>query len=69
MLLNVFIGQKLKQAPLFMQLFQKNQTEVLLRFLSNETNFIEELSVMSSVPPVPFLMSLFQIIRENKLQL
>jgi lycopene beta-cyclase len=61
MLLNIFVKNLLPPSALFMQLFERNDTTSLLRFLINETNFWEELRVMNSVPPLPFLRSLLQL--------
>ncbi len=62
MLLNIFVRNLLPQSALFMQLFERNDTTSLLRFLINETNFWEELRIMNSVPPLPFLRSLIQLL-------
>jgi lycopene beta-cyclase len=40
---------------LFTDLFQKNPPARVLRFLNEETSIKEDLSIMSSVPLVPFI--------------
>jgi lycopene beta-cyclase len=40
---------------IFTRLFQKNKPQQVLRFLDNETTLREELSLISTLPPWPFL--------------
>lgn len=49
-------GERIK--PLFEQLFQRNPIDRLLLFLDERTGFQDDLRVMASVPPLPFLEAL-----------
>jgi len=40
---------------IFAHLFKKNPPQRVLKFLDNETNFIEELKILNSVPTQIFL--------------
>ncbi len=40
---------------IFTRLFSKNKTSQVLKFLDNETNYAEELKIISSLPTWPFL--------------
>lgn len=50
------IGKKV-----FQQLFKKRQTREVLRFLDEETNFWQEIRILSILPYRPFLKALFQL--------
>ena len=54
-LLNVLYKRKMDADEIFAHLFKKNPPQRVLKFLDNETNFIEELKIMNSVPPQIFL--------------
>jgi lycopene beta-cyclase len=54
-LLNILHHKKMSGDKIFSDLFKKNPPQRVLRFLDNETNFSEELKIMSSVPPGIFL--------------
>ncbi|WP_027003569.1 lycopene cyclase family protein [Hugenholtzia roseola] len=43
---------------IFSYLFKNNRIEEVLLFLDEKTNFIEDLKIMASVPPLPFLTSI-----------
>ena len=45
---------------LFEKMFAKNKTELVLRFLDNDTSIKEEINIASSFPKVLFTKSLFQ---------
>jgi lycopene beta-cyclase len=49
-LLNILFKKKMKADEIFTHLFKKNPPQQVLKFLDNETNFIEELKIMRSVP-------------------
>lgn len=49
-LLNILSNKKMGGDEIFADLFKKNPPQRVLRFLDNETNFSEELKIMSSVP-------------------
>ena len=54
-LLNVLVNRRLDADALFTDLFKNNPPERLLRFLGEESTLLDELSVMASVPTLPFL--------------
>ncbi len=54
-LLNILNSNKMGGDKIFTALFRKNPPQRVLRFLDNETNFMEELKIMRSVPPQIFL--------------
>ena len=54
-LLNVLQNKKMEGKEIFQNLFTKQKTPTLLRFLDNDSNLNEELKVMSSVPFTVFL--------------
>ena len=54
-LLEVLNSKKLSAANIFSSIFKKNKPTLVLRFLNNETNLLEDLKIMSSVPTHIFL--------------
>jgi lycopene beta-cyclase len=54
-LLNVLYKKKMDADEIFAHLFKKNPPQRVLKFLDNETNFIEEFKIMNSVPTHIFL--------------
>lgn len=54
-LLNVLRTKKHSAADVFTQLFKQNETEQVLKFLDEETNLLEDLRIMRSVPLAPFM--------------
>nr|WP_299341842.1 lycopene cyclase family protein [Allomuricauda sp.] len=44
----------------FESLFKKRKTTLILKFLDNETNFWEDILMMSSPKPLPFIQALFR---------
>lgn len=59
-LLNVLHHHKMPGHKIFAAIFSKNKTERVLRFLDNESNLIEDLQIMSSVPTSIFLPAAMQ---------
>jgi lycopene beta-cyclase len=53
-LLDVLENDRHSAADVFTQLFRNNPPDRILRFLNEETSFIEDLRIMSSVPLIPF---------------
>lgn len=53
-LLNILHNKTLGGAQIFSDLFKKNKPQQVLKFLDNETNLKEELSIISSLPTAPF---------------
>jgi lycopene beta-cyclase len=56
-LLNVLNNGALTGKKIFTDLFKKNPVPKVLKFLDNETSVAEELSIISSLPAMPFLKS------------
>ena len=56
-LLHVLANKKMLGAHIFSDIFSKNKTEKVLRFLDNETTVIEDLQIMHSVPTRIFLLA------------
>jgi len=54
-LLNVLVKRKMSGSDIFYQLFSKQKTKTIFRFLDNETNLMEDLKILSSVPTLTFL--------------
>jgi lycopene beta-cyclase len=54
-LLNILKHKKLSGERIFSDLFRKNKPQRLLWFLDNESSFIDELRIISSLPTMPFL--------------
>ncbi|GAB4334519.1 MAG: lycopene cyclase family protein [Flammeovirgaceae bacterium] len=50
---------------LFEILFEKNGVELMLRFLDEQTTIKEDLTIMSSVPPLPFLRSILSLVKRS----
>lgn len=59
-LLNVLHYHKMPGHKIFASIFSKNKTETVLRFLDNESNLVEDLQIMSSVPTSIFLPAAMQ---------
>jgi lycopene beta-cyclase len=58
-LLNVLHHHKMEGAKIFESIFSKNTTEIVLRFLDNESSIFEDLKIMNSVPTKIFLPAAF----------
>jgi lycopene beta-cyclase len=54
-LLNILSHRTLEGDQIFNDLFRKNATDKILKFLDNETSVKEELSILSSLPQLPFM--------------
>jgi lycopene beta-cyclase len=54
-LLNILYKKKMNADEIFAHLFKKNSPQRILKFLDNETSFVEELKIMNSVPTRIFL--------------
>ncbi len=59
-LLNILHHKKLEGRKIFSQLFKKNKPQHVLRFLDNDSSFIEELQIISSLPTGVFLKAALQ---------
>lgn len=56
-LLHILYHKKLSGKQIFTDLFKKNPSTLVLKFLDNETSLKEELKLISSLPTWPFLQS------------
>jgi len=56
-LLNILQGNRLRGDEVFRDLFRNNKPGRILKFLDNETAIREELSILASLPQVPFMMA------------
>lgn len=61
MLLQILYRHGHRGAAIFMQLFKKNPIQRIFRFLDEEDNLWENLRVMTSVPPLPFVRAWLRI--------
>jgi len=65
-LIDVLLSNKLTGEAIFTKIFQKNSPEKILAFLGNESTFIEDLTIMTSLPLKPFLSSgIKQLLKKN----
>lgn len=53
--LDILYTENQNGAALFSRLFQKNKTTTILKFLDEETSFLEDLKIMSTMPAGKFL--------------
>ncbi|MEZ5041475.1 MAG: lycopene cyclase family protein [Saprospiraceae bacterium] len=67
-LLKVLETHRLDGEVLFTYLFQKNPPQRLLRFLNEETNLLEELQLMGTVPTSIFLKVVFEELLKKRLK-
>ncbi|WP_298764543.1 lycopene cyclase family protein [uncultured Polaribacter sp.] len=58
--LDVLANENHLGANLFARLFQKNKTQQILKFLDNETTFLEDLKIMATMPSFKFMKVLFK---------
>ena len=59
-LLEVIAKNKMKGSDIFASIFKKNSPQMVLKFLDNETNLLEDLKIMASVPMKIFLPIAFR---------
>lgn len=58
LLLHILSTSTKDSLEVFRDLFRKNSTDSIFRFLSEESNFAQDLKIMSSVPYVPFFKAI-----------
>ena len=61
-ILNIMQQKGETVAWLFMEMFANNPVERVLRFLENRTTSLENLQIMASVPPFPFLEAIGRVV-------
>lgn len=66
-MLKVLVKDRLAGDDLFTYLFKKNPPQRLLRFLNEESHFLEELALMSTVPTFLFLKTFIEEISRKRL--
>ena len=54
-LLHILYHQKLKGEEIFERLFDKNKAALVFKFLDNETSLAEEITIINSLPALPFM--------------
>ena len=54
-LLNVLQKKYLSGSQIFTHLFKKNKATALFKFLDNETTLAEDISILKSLPSLPFI--------------
>ena len=59
-LLNVLYHKKLSGDTIFADIFKKNIPKTIFKFLDNESNLLEDLQIMNSVPTNVFLKAAAQ---------
>lgn len=59
-LLEVIATKKMEGSKIFETIFKKNKPQLVLKFLDNETNILEDIKIMSSVPTKIFLPIAFK---------
>lgn len=65
MLLNIMARNRYPTRDIFAMLFKKHPIERIFRFLDEETNFLEDLKIMASVPSMPFFKALTDDMRKK----
>lgn len=63
--LNVFLKKRVSTAAIFTGLFRKNPASRIFRFLDEETNLLEDLKVIFSVPILPFTKAAVNIFKRK----
>lgn len=63
LLLDILHNQKENILPVFEALFKNNSADSVLRFLDEQTTLYEDLNIMASVPPSPFIKAILQNLR------
>ncbi len=58
LLLHILSNSTEDSLCVFRDLFRKNPTDAIFRFLSEESNFMQDLKIMSSVPYTPFFKAI-----------
>jgi lycopene beta-cyclase len=59
-LLNILSNQKMAGDKIFSDLFQKNPSDRVLRFLDNESTLEDEINLMGTLPQGVFIKAAFQ---------
>jgi lycopene beta-cyclase len=65
MILDIMLRDGGSIKEIFTQMFRNNAIDTILYFLDNQTHFGKDLTIMASVPPLPFLKSLVNIAKKR----
>jgi lycopene beta-cyclase len=57
-MLEVIAAQGEQTRPIMTAMFKNNSIQSIFRFLDEESSIIEDLRMLASLPPVPFLKAL-----------
>ncbi len=60
LMLDVLAKNNAFGAKLFSSLFKNSKLKTIFRFLDEESNLAEDIKIMSSVPPLPFIKAVFR---------
>ncbi|WP_299013697.1 lycopene cyclase family protein [uncultured Polaribacter sp.] len=60
LMLDVLSKENYLGASLFSRLFKRNKTQQILKFLDDETSFLEDLKIMATMPTSKFLSAFFK---------
>lgn len=63
--LDVLANDNENGSSLFASIFKKVNVKTILKFLAEESNFIEDLKIITSVSPKPFVLSIFKRFLKN----
>ncbi|WP_291723235.1 lycopene cyclase family protein [Bernardetia sp.] len=66
MILNIMERDPADIQRIFTDMFRNNSIEQVLLFLDEQTNFLSDLKIMASVPPMPFLTSIKNLVTGRK---
>ena len=58
--LDVLAKNNEKGSALFASIFKKVDVKTILKFLGEESNLREDLKIITSVSPLPFILSIFK---------
>ena len=64
-LLNVMLKKRTPQDGIFTYLFKNNKASRILKFLDEDTSFLEDLLIVNSVPKLPFIKAAWQVLSKK----
>ena len=60
LLLDVLANNNEKGSALFASIFKKVNVKTILKFLGEESNIREDLKIITSVSPIPFILAIIK---------
>lgn len=63
-LLNVILEKRLTGKEVFVRLLERNKIATVFDFLNQQSSWLQELKIMSSLPTLPFLKSFISVLRK-----